>query len=813
MSLVRVLKAHRAYVAIAVATVALSVGANLVVFSFINALWLRPLAVFDADRVVVVGLDSDIPDSSRYSELGLDRLRQNASFEAVAGQTVTSGPFAGLRPRVSIVGINRRLEAVGVTPQFFAVLGVRLTGREFDPGEGEGPGPVPVVISDELWRSAWQSRPDVLGLVVPAAPVDLQVVGVAPRNFRGARIGERVDLWLAHRALTRLAGYQADQVRWAIAPLATFARLRPGASVDSARAELQQTPRSRGPGLTPWVPDVMPLRAVFGAADLPMVRVRGGDVMTMTAITAAFVLIGGCATLMALALVHYEQRRRELAVRAALGGTRARLIGELASELAALAVVGTLGALCVAQWTIALLPHFGLPGGVDLGRLDLSIDWRVGLAGLASCLIAMGLGGILPVARLTRADMALSLISPSSTTSRSSLRLRKAILTMHVAATTVVLCAAALFVQSVTQALAIGPGFDDARVLFATVVTRANGLPDGAALQERKARDVAAALAVWDQIAATAGVEVVAAGPSPLGIENEYRLSQRQTVEADGVKDDAAVLGWLAVGEGYLEALGIPLLAGRAGLSRDVVVTPALARDLWGDDWPIGKQFTFSMTGTHTVAGIADVAFGSVRLGRPPAALSFTGVTVPSMINNTGELALAIRTQDPDALKAPLEQLLTRSFPDAPVISLTTGREQVTTDLGRERMSAWMFSAFGLVALFLAVESIFGLVAYLIASRRREFGVRIALGATRADVAKRALWASLEPTLYGAAFGIMTAVPLAHVVRSYLYGVSSTEPLTYAAVFVTLVACATLAGAAAASRVRHVSPIDSLRAE
>lgn len=797
----RALRRHPGYALANLATVTLAVGANLVVFSFVNALWLKPRAVTDIDRVVVVGRDFDIPDGSRYSESGLEGLRATGAFEAVAGQVVTTGMFEGLQRRLAIPGVEQPVESAYVTPDYFAVLGVHVSGRVFEPGEGQAPGSSPAILSDRLWRTAFRSRPDVLGLPLATTAASLYIVGVAAPGFQGARLGERTDIWLPHRLAPQLAGQDVADLRNVTLPMLAFARMRPGASIEQTRAVLAQGPR--GPA------DLAPLSRVFGAADLPTVRLGGEDAMTLSAIMAAFVLASGCATLVALALVHYERRHRELSIRAALGASRRRLAGQLSLELVGLAIGGTVAAVLVAGWMLRALPTFSLPGGVDFSRLDLTMDWRVALAGLGGCVATLAAAVAGPVMRFTGAAVSANLMSSTATPPRSSMGLRRAILTAHVGLTTLVLLSAVLFVSSVTGALSVGPGFDPDRVVFAAVATRYRFLAgESSALEARKARDVARSLEVVDRIGAIPGVQAVALGPAPLGVEREDHSARPRIMETDGARLHVTA-GWMFVGTNYLEALGAQVAAGRWPGRDEAVVTPAFARVVWGDDSPVGQRLTFGELST-TVTGVADVAFGTMREGAQPAVF-YTGQTsVASMVKTRGELALVIRTDRTETVKAAVARLLGEAFPDNPA-RVTSGRDLVSTDLGRERMNAWIFSGFGLVTLMLATVSVFGLVAYVVEMRRREFAIRMALGATLASVAMRVCRTSLEPVALGAVGGLIAALALGRTIEAYLFGQRAVEPVSYMAVFVGVVACAALAAAVAGRRILTVSVAESLR--
>src|SRR5436190_2066105 len=242
MSPLRALLRHPAYVATSLAAVTLAVGANLVVFSFVNALWLKH-RVFDPDRVVLVGRDFDIPDGSRYFETALDRLRQAGIFEAVAGQVVTSGMFEGMQRHVALAGFDGSFETAFITPDYFSVLGVGVRGREFRQAEDPSSETAPAIISDRLWRTTLHGRSDVIGLRLPASPIPIQVVGLAVQGFQGARLGERIDVWLPHRFAARLTGQPLDDWLYVMLPMFPLARLKPGVSIETARATLAMDPR------------------------------------------------------------------------------------------------------------------------------------------------------------------------------------------------------------------------------------------------------------------------------------------------------------------------------------------------------------------------------------------------------------------------------------------------------------------------------------------------------------------------------------------------------------------------------------------
>ena len=553
--------------------------------------------------------------------------------------------------------------------------------------------------------------------------------------------------------------------------------------------------------------------------------------MQVVAGSAVFVLAGGCATLMALVLVHYERRRHELAVRLALGSSRRRLAGRLSVELGLLGAAGCAAALLLASWTLAALPTFSLPGGIDLGRIDLTIDARVIAVAVGASVLTLFGSAALPAERFTRASLAGDLIAPSSTSSAASLRLRRAMLAIHVAATVIVLIAAGLFVRAVAYGFSRGAGFDVDRTVFATVAVgsaydliaggsgRRDRETEKAALAELQTRRRSRSTRLLAAVAETPGIEVLSLGGAPLGPEASRWLGQPRTLFLDGApKSLSFAETW--VGPEYLSALGIPMLAGRplsdADTSRtknprSVIITESLAAALWPDALPLGQRFQMNRNGMpHEVVGVVpDFAYGSMSLETFKVMVFAT--SLDEVAGN--DFRVAVRTSNPDQLASELHARIAAVLPDSPDVEVLTGREVVARDLGRERLGAWFFSGFGLVALLLGVAGVFGLVAYLAESRRREMGVRMALGATARDLMRLSVLSGLRPVLIGAAIGLLGAAWLARFVQSLILGIAGTDPVTYVGAALVMILAALSAGWAAALRIRRISPLEALRAE
>ena len=806
--MLKLIRGYPAYVAFATATLTVAVGVNLIVFTIVDALWLKPLPFQNSDRLVTITTD----DAGPGEPLAFVSLEPSTwrAFDAVAGQVISTGHDTGLRTRVAFSGVGRDLETIGVTPQYFALFGLKIRGRDFT-AEDDRPGAEPVaIISDQTWSREFGRSPDVIGRLIAATPVPIRIIGVAPRDFEGARRGERVDIWIPSHLVPRLTRTPAVEG----VSLMIYARLYAGQTLlDAARSLVRtaQDPRERR--LMERV-SVVRLKDIYGTPESRTIVIREAGPLRLVTGLAVLVLLGGCATVMALVLVHYERRRRELGVRMALGASRGRLISELSCELGGLAMAGSAGALLVAVWGLRTIPAITTPGHVDLSRLNLSIDWRVLSAAVGMTALALVGAAGLPIIRCTRARVATELVSSvAMTVSASSHRIRQMLLSLHVCATVVILVAAGLFVRSVADGFADAAGFDVHRTVFVTVQLlspQRDVTSVDADLRSLAARTIQAKEAVQS----VPGVEVMGEGVPPIGPQ-EVAALMPYVVET-GAERRAILIGKMAGSPQLLRTLGIPILAGRAltatdatAIPRPAVVTASLAYRLWPSGEPLGRVISLAgRAGTYVVVGIArDFVFGS--FGRPAA-----GVIVVAAEERFGiEPHFVVRAAHPDSVVDPIEKAVWKSLPDAPWLDVETGQSIIARDLGRQRLGAWFFSGFGLTTLLLGVGGVFGLVAYLAESRRREFGVRLALGATSRRLVGYGLSAAMIPVSVGVAAGLLVSAAMNRVFTSVLVGLSAVDPLTYGAVAMTMLGAAGLAGLSGAWRIRFTQPADALRAE
>jgi hypothetical protein len=390
MTMLRSLLAQRGYVALSVLTLALSVGANVVVFTIVNALWLRPRPVAAPERVVVIS--SLNQGGVQFDALGrseLDELRRSGLFSGVAGQATALGIMGYSKPRLEIGDAPGAVETLAVTADYFEVLGIGVRGRAFTDADDDRAAPTTVIISDRLWRDRFDGG-DVIGQTVPTSYEPTTIIGIAPPGFHGARLGELADAWIPAATAVRFTPLvrlpeAMEAFRPSFQSFLGLGRLAPGESVESAARQLD----AANPDLL-----VFPLPGIMAAPGLLTTEIREGRLLGVVGATAALVLIAGCATLAALVMVHYERRRREFAVRLALGSGRARLAQRLVAELGVIAVLGMAAAFGLASTTLDAVRTLSLPAGLTLERLDLVIDWRVVLGAVSGTVLTLAVAGL-----------------------------------------------------------------------------------------------------------------------------------------------------------------------------------------------------------------------------------------------------------------------------------------------------------------------------------------------------------------------------------------------------------------------------------
>jgi putative ABC transport system permease protein len=788
---IRTLRKSPGFTAVAVVCLALGIGANTTVFSAVNTLLLRPLPFADPDRVMLV--EGRTARGEDFESLSYPEYRD------IADAGVFAATSAHTSRTVNLGGIDEpeRLRASRVSASLFPLLGLRpVLGRNLGPEEDEGGGTV-VLLSDGLWRRRFAADPRVVGRAVTINGEPHTVIGVMPR---GVRFPETTDLWLP------LAPGEAREHRdWR--QYEVLARLRPGTSVAQARAAAaalaarmaERYPEaSAGRGLS-----VRPYREQVASQVRPMMLVMLGAV--------GFVLLIACANVANLLLARATMRRREISIRLALGASRARVVRQLLSESLLLALGGGgLGAL-LGAWGMtgvrALLPLDELAYWMEFG-----VDGRVLLMTLAAALGAAAVFGLAPALQATKPDLVAALRDGArgSTGGRRGGRVRGSIVVAQLALSLVLLVGATLMMRSFLRLHAATPGFRTEHVLtFETSLQGARYAEDSA---------VAAAYdALLARLRSVPGVEAVGAvSQLPVGMCCSTTLYFPEGKAYRGAVAPSARIS--VVSPSYFDALGIPLLAGRAFDRRDTheappvaIVNRTLADREWPRESPIGKRLRWGADDTTWVTVVGVVPPVKQRelteLDRPQ-------VYVPHAQAGWRSMGVVVRAAGSPAALAGAVRAAARAFdPDLPVSRLRTMDELVRRRMFQPRVYGIMFGVFGLAALLLASLGLYGVMAYAVAQRTQEIGVRMALGARPADVLRLIVRTGARLAAIGLAIGLPAAFATARVLRGALYGVGVADPATFVGIPILLAAVALLASYVPARRAARVDPVVALRAE
>jgi predicted permease len=783
--------------AVIVLSLAVGIGANTVVFSWLKSSVFNPLPGVTAP-VLLLETRDDTGNFVSTSWLEYQDLRAMLpSFEEVAAH----------RPRALYLGDSEREArafAEYVSENFFHTLEVRpQLGRFFARDEATKPGAAPiVVISDEFWRHYFKGVLNVIGQPLKLNGHTFTVIGVAPRGFRGAMNNLAFDLWVPLTMASELQPSTNELKSRTSRSYVMLARLKPGISLGQAQGELAAAARQ----MLATYPET---NRGLGYALLPTWRSpRGGETVVVSLASlqafAALILIVVCANTANLLLARASVRQREIGVRLAIGAGPARIIFQLLTESVVLALLGAAGGLLVALWSIDALGQMPLPGNLPI-RLSPQLDW-FGLlfaAGLGSaCGIAFGLA---PALQLARSDVLKALRGGRGAMGGRS-RLRDALVGVEVGVALVVLVLAGLFWKSFRNSLGARPGFDPDRVMLAYVDLAGRGYnrqTGGALLDELLAR--------FEEIP---GVErAAAANYVPLDI----RGVSTGVISIPGKEFDPnrKILYYEATA-GYFATMGMPLVEGtdlahrsRADLPLDAVINVEMARRFWPEGSAVGQRFEVKGD-TFVVAGVVrDPKLEKLTESAKPAAW----LTMRQGFVSTATLHLRVKQGDPRAVLPALRATVQRLDPELAVLDARTLAQHLENNLFIQRVPAQMLAVLGPLALALAAIGLYAVLAYSVAQRTQEIGVRLTLGATPASVVSLMMWQSLRVVLFSAALGWSVALAAGWFMKNFFLGVPFGDPAIYVGVPALLLAVATLACWLPARGAPRVDPMTALRAE
>ncbi|MGQ0646847.1 MAG: ADOP family duplicated permease [Gemmatimonadaceae bacterium] len=821
---VRGLRGAPGFALVAILSLALGIGANTAIFTALNAVILRPLPVPDADELVYVTSGRSETLSYPLYERFRDQVQSFAGFGAVERGMA--------RHELSVRGAVATdvVRAPAVTGSFFGVLGVTAAlGRVLGPEDDRVDADPALVISHALWQRHFGADSSIIGTVVRLDSMPATIVGVMPPGFVGFDAGAVADLWWPIQLAPRLDAFDrswaarltSNGVTW----LVLFGRLRDGVPRDQAQAEAAVVFRQFGEQVASdptWTPlDRQRIRSETvelepGRAGYVQVRRVFKQPLFVLMSVVGLVLLIACANVAGLLLARGAARQREFAVRAALGGGRGRIIRQLLTESVVLSLGGGLAGFLVARWATAFLGAY-LPK--DDITLALEPDLRVLLfTGVVSLLTGV-LFGLVPALRLSRRDL-VTTIRDQGRGPAGDLRprLQSALVVVQIALSMVLLAPAVLFVRTLQNLRSIELGFQREN-LVALSLDVGRRRPSARELSDVEHRLLAA-------MAARPGVRSATVSGAGLlsgnGYSTEFSVDGYVAAPDEGMRAYAVLAG-----PRFFETMRVPLLRGREFNSGDeppfradgrqgraavVIVGESLARKVFGETDPIGRQITSLNDSLRlTIVGVAgDTKYREDPRDGTPLEMYLpyfgAGVRMPSLVY--------LRIDGPlSAVATDLRRVVAEVDSRVTVRRLATMDELLDQVLVRERLIAQIAGFFSAFALLLASLGLYGVVSYGATRRTREFGMRVALGATVRDVLGLVLRQGLVLALAGGTIGLAGALAVMTVLGPLLYGVSSTDPLNLAAVMSLLLAVSLFACWLPARRAARVDPTRSLRAE
>ncbi len=797
----RLLLRRPAFALVAVTTLAVGIGTNTAIFTIVDAVILRAVPFPEPDRLVVVWETNPrlpVPVMVASPPTLFDWTTRHRSFSEIGAFRWRSVTVGGGEPE--------QVRGATMTASLLRALGIQPSlGRLFLDEEDRPNGPPVVLLGDGLWRRRFNADRSVLGQVVTIDGVGHAVVGVMPPGYsapppvvlRGRPPADRAELWLP--LATDLAGGQRSAHN-----LSVVARLRPGVSVEAADADVRRIALEVGrehPDYQEWGARVVPLSGWVTESSRRSMLLLAGAV--------GFVLLLACANVANLLLARGVGRRREFAVRAALGAGRRRLAAQVIVESLALAVIGGIAGVALAVLIVRLIVRLG-PATMP-GVREAAIDPRALLFAAAVTLAAALLAGLVPAWRVMSAGVR-EWLGERGAAPGGGLRLQQVLVVGQVGLAMALLVSAALLVESFRHLRLVDPGFRADRVLTGKIVMPAGRYPDAAS----RAAFVERLLSAAREVPGVAAVGISDAVPMA---DNRQGTS---FIPLDGPPVDperATSVNFAYATDGFVEALRLPLREGRAfgpqdrqGSPRVVLVNQRLARQAFGDGPAIGRMARVGVS-TQAPFEVVGVVGDDRHLGvdvdsMPTFFLPYA--QVPAM----REVALIARADgDGEAAVAGLRAVVRRLDREMPFYQVRTMEEVVDASVATPRSLAWLLTGFAVSGLLLAAIGVFGVLSHGVSQRTREIGVRLAIGASPAQVLAMVLKEGLAQVTIGLVLGLMLALASSRVLGGLLFGVTVATPTPYLVVTTLLLATALVACAAPARRAMRIDPATALRGD
>jgi putative ABC transport system permease protein len=775
---------------VALLTLAFGIGGTTAIFSIVDGVVLRPLPYSDPDRIVrIVRTNASGEDSSFSGPDYRDVKKAATYFSAIAGYRSDIIDLTGRTQPVRVIGLE-------TTAAFFDVFDVpAIVGRTYHEATDQ-PGAAIAVIGESVWRQQFGSDPAIIGATVRLNNKPTEIIGVVPERLRHP---DKTDVWVlaAQDVPKSPLGDQTSDSR-DVNYFTAIARIAADRSLSDARGQLRavaaQLTAANSPDDADDVLDAQPLAASMVA------DVRTALLVVLGAV--GFVLLIACANVAGLMVARGASRRREIAVRTALGAARGRLIAQLLTESLVLAIAGGLAGIVVANWALQLLIAAAPENLPRLG--DITLDWRVGLFAFAATLIVGLLFGLAPALSSSRPDVNNDLKDGGRTgTSRTGGR--NVMVVTQVALALVLLIGAGLMLLSFSRLRAVDPGFRTTELVYIELMVPLSRYDEqgqirfySSVLERLRANPLTAQSSMmfprpFGGGNAQAGLQIVGQQPRP--------REQRVTVELNSISP------------GYLQTAGVRLLRGRDFADTDgpgsplvALISESVVKEFGGKD-PIGQQIDLG-DGAAVVGIVSDTRRRSLdQPPRPAVYLPYTRFMLPYF-------GAMIRTDRGAAAVTPVvKQIVAELDPDLPLGDISTIEQIIDTSTGEPRFRSYLIAGFAILALLLAGVGVYGLISFTVTQRVPEIGVRLALGASPRQIFTQIIGQGLRLAVAGVGIGLLAMAPVSAALEGLLFNTSTTEPAMHVGLALLLLAIAALACYVPARRAMRVDPMTALRSE
>jgi predicted permease len=821
---VRLLRRTPAFTIVAILSLALGIGANAAIFSLLNAIVLRPLPVWNPQTLVQLNYTFPATEPSSWNSYfaypQLDRFRTEAR--------TLSGIFGGTslgRVALDLDGQSELAICDAYTTNMFPVLGLTpQLGRFFTADEDRDDTTV-AVISDRYWRSRFGADPSIVGRSIAVNREPFTIVGVAPPGFGGLLVGASRDVWVPLHALSR---FKLNPGRWS-APFTSWltivGRLRDGVTRQQAESELDVLYRrlgaeqlsASGSGVNEFNQRMVRESHLFlhsaETGTNSSLRHTYETPLELLLAVAGIVLLIACANVANLMLARASHRRHEIALRMVLGSGRGRIVRQLLTESVLLAVAGGVAALAVAWWGGAALVRMVSTGDTPVA-LDIHPDWRVLGFAAGLTLVSGILFGLAPALRGTRVDPGPAVKDGARGSVAGPRRLDRALVIAQVTLSIALVSGAAMFTRSLQKLRGVDVGYDRENVLMFSTDAAMAGYP--------KERAATVYRLVLEKLSRLPGVESSAASVvRPIDdqiylVDGVDSIDGRRLPERDRIK-----VAWNSIAPGYFSTIGTPFTLGRDfDPGRDacaftcIIINESLARKAFAAENPIGRR----LSDAEVIGVVRDSHYNGIQ--DQPRPVIYRPLFQPVGAYNNAEwinagagVSFELRYRAESGLIDEVRQAVASVDRSLPIYRIKTLQRQTDDSLLRERLLVALSNGFGGLALLLACLGLYGMMAYTVARRTAEIGVRMALGASRREIA----WLVLRGTLVLVAIGALVGIPLSlwasRFARSLLFEVTPAEPLLVAAPVVIMFIIAGIAGYLPARRASRVDPVIALRCE